>query len=170
MNQLLKLAGTGILALGLSLTASAEMTKEEVIAKIEAGMSKAQRTESRDWNAAVDALLKAGVAPEASASLIQEALSHEMPAGEIVKQAREIGTLAKGDREAATGYANDLAAYVDKHEGQWSAQMREDIASPIKGDHDMHNATGMGGGYGAGFGGDMTGAATTGAGATTGGY
>lgn len=164
MNYL-KVIGAGIVALGLSLPVWAEMSKEEIIAKVEAGLSQAQRTRDHDQRvAAVEALLRAGVAPEQTVELVSSALARDVPVAEVVQLARDVETRAHGDKAQAEQDARESFAAAEKrHEA--SHQLQTEIASPSQGEH---NAAGTGSGFGSGSGfggGDLTGATGAGMGA-----
>ena len=173
-----KTIGAGILAVAVSLPAWAEMTKDEVIAKVEAGLSQAQRGRDHDQrSAAVEALLRAGVAPEKCVELVTSALARNAPVDEVTALARDVETRSRDNKAAAGKYAQDRFAAAEKrHEG--ARQMREEIASPTQGEHGRSGSgegfgsagfpsgAGMGGGFGAG---GAPGGAGAGSGSGTGG-
>ncbi len=166
MNYL-KTIGAGVLVLGVSLPVWADMTKDEVITKIEAGLSQAQRAQGRDQRVtAIEALLKAGVAPEKCVEIVKSALAHNVPVAEIAKLAREVETRARGDKTKAEKYARERFASAEKrHEA--SQRLRSEIVSPTRGER---GPGGMGSGGGSGFGGqDFTGGAGGGSGQGSGG-
>lgn len=142
-----KAIGAGILAVAVSLPAWADMTKEEVVAKVEAGLSLAQRERDRDRReAAVEALLRAGVAPEKVAELVTSALARNVPVDEVMALARDVETRSGGNKAAAGKYAQERFASL-KQGREASRQIREGIASPTRGEHAR---SGSGGGVGAG--------------------
>lgn len=154
----LKVIGAGIVALAVSLPVWADMSKEEVIVKIEAGLSQAQRARDHDQRVtSVEALLRAGVAPEKCVDLVSSALARDVPVAEVVQLARDIETRSHGDRARAEKYAHERFAAAEKrHEA--SHQLRNEIASPTRGEHGH-------GGSGSGMGsGDFTGGAGMGSG------
>lgn len=147
-----KTVGVGILAVLVSLPAWAQMTKDEVVAKIEAGLSQAQRERDHDRRvAAVEALLRAGVAPEKCVELVSSALARNVPADEVMALARDVETRSRGNKAAAEKYAQERFASLEqrpeaqRHEA--ARQMREEIASPTRGEH---GRSGSGDGFGAG--------------------
>lgn len=142
-----KTIGAGILAVLVSLPAWADMTKEEVIAKVEAGLSQAQRGRDHDRReAAVEALLRAGVAPEKVAELVTSALARNVRAEEVTALARDVETHSRGDKAVAEKYARERFASLRQGQ-EASRRIREDIASPTRGEHAR---SGSGGGVGAG--------------------
>lgn len=158
----LKMIGAGILALGVSLPVWADMSKEEVVAKIEADLSQAQRAQDHDQRVtAVEALLRAGVAPEKCVEIVKSALAHDVPVAEVTKLAREVESRAHADKAKAEQYARERFASAEKRHAA-SHPLRNEIASPTQGEH---GGSGMGSGMGTGFGGgDLTGGAGAGIG------
>lgn len=148
MNYL-KVIGASVLALGVSLPVWADMTKEEVVAKIEAGLSQAQRERDHDqYVTAVEALIRAGVAPEKCVDLVKSALAHNVPVAEVAKLARDVEARAHGDKAGAEKRAHERFAAAEKrHEA--SHQLRNEIASPTRGEQG-HGGSGMGSGFGSG--------------------
>ena len=140
-TSLKKLATVGVLALGMGLSSAwADMTKEEIIAKIEAGMSKAQQQNHDQWVAAAEALLKSGVAPEKCVELVKSAMTREVSAHEVAEFAKQAETRAPGgDRAAAEKYAAEGFARFKPQ----AKSMRDEITSPTRGGH-----AGSGSGYG----------------------
>lgn len=157
-----KTIGAGILAVLVSLPAWAQTTRDEVVARIEAGLSQAQRERDHDRRvAAVEALLRAGVAPEKCAELVTSALARNVPITEVMALARDVETRSRGNKAVAEKYAQERFASIEKrHEA--SRQIREEIASPTRGEHGrsgsgdgfgaggFQGGAGMGGGFGAG--------------------
>lgn len=153
-----KTIGAGILAVLVSLPAWADMTKEEVIAKVEAGLSQAQRERDRDTReAAVEALLRAGVAPEKISELVTPALARNVRTEEVMDLARDVEAHSRGDKAVAEKYAQER--FTSLRQGQEaSRQLREDTASPNRGERSRNgfgagafpDGAGMGGGLGAG--------------------
>lgn len=142
-----KTIGAGILAVLVSLPAWADMTKEEVIAKVEAGLSQAQRGRDHDKReVAVEALLRAGVAPEKVAELVSSALARNVRVEEVTALARDVEAHSRGDKAVAEKYAQERFASLRQNQ-EASRQIREDIASPIRGEQ---SRAGAGGGFGAG--------------------
>lgn len=142
-----KTIGAGILAILVSLPAWAQMTKDEVVAKIEAGLSQAQRERNHDRRvAAVEALLRAGVAPEKCVELVTSALARNVPVDEVTALARDVEMRSRGNKAAAEKYAQERFASAERrHEA--SRQIREEIASPTRGEQ---SRTGSGDGFGRG--------------------
>lgn len=167
MNYL-KVIGAGVLALGVSLPVWADMSKEEVVARIEAGLSQTQRERDHDqYVTAVEALIRAGVAPEKCVNLVQSALTHNVPVAEVTKLARDVEARAHGNEARAENLAHEhFAAAEKRHEASHQLRnVRNEIASPTRGEHG-----GSGSGMGSGFGsGDFTGGAGMGSGQGSGG-
>lgn len=157
MNYLLKAIGAGALALSVSLPVWADMTKAEVVAKIEAGLSQAQRERGHDqYVTAVETLIRAGVAPEKCVALVKSALAHNVPVMEVAKLARDVEARAQGDKATAEQSAREYFAAAETRHGA-SDHLRNEIASPARGEH---GGPGMGTGMGSGFtSGDFTGGA-----------
>lgn len=142
-----KTIGAGVLAALVSLPAWAQLTKDQVVAKVEAGLSQAQRERDHDRRAAaVETLLRAGVAPEKVAELVTSAFARNVPVDEVMALARDVETRSGGNKAAAEKYAQERFAFAEqRHEA--SRQIREEIASPTRGEQ---SRTGSGEGFGAG--------------------
>lgn len=125
MNHL-KAIAVGVLALGLSLPAWADMTKAEAIAKVEESLSRVHAQERNKWVAAVEALLKAGVAPETCVDVVESALAHKVSAADVAKQARRIESRARGDKAAAAKHARDYIAFLEKRQDA-RRKLREEV-------------------------------------------
>lgn len=148
----LKVIGAGILALGISLPVWADMTKEEVVAKIEAGLSQAQRARDHDQHVtAVEALLRAGIAPEKSVDIVKSALARNVPVAEVAMLAREVENRARDDKARAEQYAREHFASAGRRHEASHQKMRNEIGSPTRVERGPGNAgAGAGGGMGGG--------------------
>lgn len=122
----LKAITAGVLALGLGLSAWADMTKEEVIAKVDEGLNRVYAQERNKWVAAVEALLKTGTAPETCVDVVKSALAHKVSADDVAKQARRIESRARGDKAVAAKYARDYIASLEKRQDA-RRKLREEV-------------------------------------------
>lgn len=173
----IKTIGAGVLALGVSLPVWADMTKEQAIAKIEAGLSQAQRERDRDqYTTAVEALMRSGVAPEKCVELVTSALARDVPVTEVAALARDVEARAQDDKAQAEQYAREQFASAESRQEardetshalrqDMQQDMRQDIGSPVHSEH-SYGGSGVGSGIGSG---DFAGGAGAGAGSGHGG-
>lgn len=112
------LTKAGFLVLSVSAPFLVAMTDAEVHQKVEVSMQQAHVPSQGQWHKAVDALIRAGVAPEKCVDLVQAAIRNKESAGDLMQLARDISDRTRGDSHAATRQAEAALAKMKAEHAQ----------------------------------------------------